>query len=246
MIAANRSGGGSMATAPALRSPRAAILLAIGLLTQAPLAIRSQQPASPPPDTTPRADPATATPAAGTPAEGAAAPAGAAADEGERRRSRRRAEFDTTELALGADRKIELRFDQPNTADAAYAAILAPVDGRVVAFVKNRPLKLETPVDLRFGDVVVAAHNQVPDYPGVYSLWLKSVGGQWRLVFNHLADVWGTQHDPAEDAAEVPLEVATTTEPVETLTAKLEPAAGGGILRLTWGTMAWSVPFSVE
>ena len=213
-------------------------LLAIVLLAQASLAARPQQPATQKPPTTEQAAPSTAAPST------AASPT--AAPEGQRRRARRGAEFDTTELQLDADRKIELRYDQTPTEDAAYAAIQSPVEGEVVPFIKSRPLKLKTPVDLRFGDTVVAAHNHGPEYPGVYSLWLKSVGGQWRLVFNDLPDVWGTQHDPAADKAEVPLQVATAADPVATFTAKLEPAAGGGILRLAWGSTEWSVPFSVD
>jgi hypothetical protein len=158
---------------------------------------------------------------------------------------RRRGELATAELVLDAERKIELRYDQPTTGDAAFAAIERPADGQVVAFLESRPLKLRTPVDLRFGDTVVAAHNHGPGYPGVYSLWLKHAGGEWRLVFNHLADVWGTQHDPTQDAAEVPLRAATAAEPAEKLTAVLEPADGGGTLRLRWGTVEWSVPFTV-
>jgi hypothetical protein len=199
---------------------------------------RQQQPAPPP------ANDAPALTDAPEPLDAPAAE-GAASRTGQQRRSRR-AEFEITTLALGDDRTVEVRFDQPTTADAAYRAIQSPIDGQVVAFIENRPLKLKTPVDLRFGDVVVRARNQGPDYPGVYSLWLKSVAGQWRLVFNHLPDVWGTQHDPAQDAAEVPLQVAATTAPVESFTATLEPAAGGGILRLRWGTTEWLAPFTAE
>jgi hypothetical protein len=210
-------------------------LLAILALAQVSLAARAQQPVTQTqkPPTAEQAAPETT-------------PAPTAAPEGQRRRARRGGEFDTTELQVGADQKIELRYDQTPIEDAAYAAIQSPVEGEVVPFVKSRPLKLKTPVDLRFGDTVIAAHNHGPEYPGVYSLWLKSVGGQWRLVFNDLPDVWGTQHDPARDKAEVPLEVGTAAEPVKTFTAKLEPAAGGGILRLRWGSTEWSVPFSVD
>jgi hypothetical protein len=194
----------------------------------------SSPPAAPPPALTDAPEPLDA------PAEGEAA----GGNEPQRRRSRR-AEFAITTLPLGDDRKIELRFDQPSVEDAAYRAIQSPNEGEVVPFIRNRPLKLKTPVDLRFGDVVVAAHNQGPDYPGVYSLWLRSRGGRWFLVFNHLADVWGTQHDAAQDAAEVPLEHANTATPAPTFTAAFEPAeASGGILYLRWGSFEWSAAFT--
>jgi DUF2911 family protein len=229
-----------MGSARSRYSRRVPNLFAIALMVLAMVAFRPQEPTSKKTATAAEPARATATPAA------AATGGEAARPEGERRRARRGAEFETAELALDADRKIELRFDQVPTTDAAYAGIQSPIDGQVVPFIKSRPLKLKTPVDLRFGETVIAAHNQGPDYPGVYSLWLKNAGGGWRLVFNDFADVWGTQHDPAADRAEVPLEVATAAEPVETFTAKLEPAEGGGILRLAWGSTEWSAPFKVE
>lgn len=221
------------------RSARRPVVLLVPILPLlAPAAAWSQQPA---PESAPQAiEQPAARPA--QQAGSAAAEAGGAPDQ--RRARSRRGAFDTTELTLSGERSIELRFDQPTIEDPAYAAIQSPVEGEIVQFVRSRPLKLKTPVDLRFGDTLVEAHNHGPEYPGVYSLWLRNVGGQWRLVFNHLADVWGTQHDPAEDAAEVPLETAAAAEPVKSFTAELEPAEGGGVLRLAWGTSVWTVPFT--
>lgn len=166
--------------------------------------------------------------------------------DGDRRRRSRRRGFDVTELTL-ADQKIELRFDTPATTDQAYALVEDPAPGEVVPFIRNRPLKLKTPVDLSFGDTVVKAHNHGPDYPGAYSLWLRSEGEQWYLVFNHLADVWGTQHDPSQDAAQVPLTATKLEEPVEELTAQLVDEENGGVFQLRWGDHQWTSPrFTVE
>ena len=226
-----------------MRPARRRISLLVAMLSL--FAAAAASPLEPAQESAPRAaqDPAA------RPAEPAAdgAAAGDSGGAGTQRRGRsRRGSSDTTVLELSGDRRIELRFDQPTIEDAAYGAIQSPTDGEVVQFLKSRPLKLETPVDLRFGETVVKAHNHGPDYPGVYSLWLKNAGGQWRLVFNDLADVWGTQHDPTADAAEVPLASATADQPVETFTAKLESAEGGGILRLAWGTSVWTLPFTVD
>ena len=178
----------------------------------------SSPPPLPPPALTDAPAPLDAPAAAGDTAE---------RSEGQRRRSRR-AEFETTTLTLGGDRTIEVRFDQPTTEDAAYRAIQSPIDGQVVAFIKNRPLKLKTPVDLRFGDVVVRAHNQGPDYPGVYSLWLKSVAGQWRLVFNHLPTSGARSTTRRRTRPRCRSQVAASTAPVESFTATLEPAGAAG------------------
>ncbi|HEX2465373.1 MAG TPA: hypothetical protein VHR17_12190, partial [Thermoanaerobaculia bacterium] len=88
----------------------------------------SSPPPSPPPALTDAPEPLDGDAAAGDTAE---------RSEGQRRRSRR-AEFETTTLALGDEHTIEVRFDQPTTEDAAYRAIQSPIDGQVVAFIKNR------------------------------------------------------------------------------------------------------------
>ncbi len=160
-----------------------------------------------------------------------------------RRRRARRTETQTAKLQL-AGHEISLRVDAVGAKDEAMVAVEQPRDGATVEFVKNRPGKFWTPVDLRFGEVTVKAHNHVPDYPGVYSLWLRHQGGKWFLVFNHLADVWGTQHDPAQDAAVVPLEVVRLEQPVDTLTAALEEHAGQGVLKLQWGAQEFRATFA--
>jgi hypothetical protein len=53
--------------------------------------------------------------------------------------------------------------------------------------------------------VTIPTGNLTPGFPGADGLWLKKARGGWRLVFNHEADSWGTQHDPAFDAAEIEL-----------------------------------------
>lgn len=166
-------------------------------------------------------------------------------DDQTRRRRRRGGDSETATLTL-AGQEIRLRYDQVSVEDEAYGQVESPVDGAVVSYVKNRPAKLFTPTDLRFGDAVVKAHNQTRDYPGVYSVWLKSAAGEWRLVFNNLADAWGTQHDPTQDVVEVPLQAAKAAQPAPVLTVKLEPSEnGGGLLKIAWGDREWTAPFQI-
>jgi len=94
-----------------------------------------------------------------------------------------------------------------------------------------------------FADTVVEAGNVAPDYPGVYSLWLKRMGEDWSLVFNREGDIWGTQHDPAFDVAEIDLEVQLLDSPVEELDWKLEEADDGGRLRVLWDRYELSASF---
>ena len=87
-----------------------------------------------------------------------------------------------------------------------FAALAALGDGEIVRLTQGAVMRLRNEVPLRFGDTPIPTENLAPDFPGSYGLWLKRAGGGWRLVFNHEADSWGTQHDPAFDAAEIDLE----------------------------------------
>ena len=98
-----------------------------------------------------------------------------------------------------------------------------------------------------FGDTVVAANNVAPNYPGVYSLWLRRSGSGWELLFNDKADAWGTQHDPSSDVAAVPLVFsAQAAEEAETLSFELQEADGGATLEIAWGPYRWTTEFSAS
>lgn len=158
----------------------------------------------------------------------------------------RRFRGDTGETELTVNgRAIKVRFERYKTTEPDYEQVVEPQVGSVVAFIKARPSKMWTDADLKFGDTVIKAHNAAPNYPGVYSLWLKSVDGGWTLVVNELADVWGTQHDPERDVAEIPLTVTTTDMESGELTVDLEEADLGGVLRIAWGNFEWSTRFTV-
>lgn len=164
--------------------------------------------------------------------------------EGRRRRGRRGGGGEAKITV--ADKEIRVRFDRTKTSDEAFGQVSEPQNGQVVSFLRSRPSKLWTDVDLHFGETVVETHNVAENYPGVYSLWLKRAGDGWHLVFNELADVWGTQHDPSHDVAEVPLATSQTETQTEDLTVELEAAEGGGVLKISWGDLQWQAPFTVD
>lgn len=119
--------------------------------------------------------------------------------------------------------------------------------GEVARYVASHAAKFTTPLDLVFGDVTVKTGNAAEDYPGVYSLWLKKTQDGWALVFNDKADVWGTQHRPAADAAEVPLAYSTPDEPSKKLQINFSKNDDiSGTLTLTWGPHHWTAPFTVS
>ena len=144
-----------------------------------------------------------------------------------------------------AGQAIRLRSDRLPAPGPDYERLDSLADGAVLGPIYGKPFKFWTDADLAFEDAKIAAHNHGPTYPGVYSLWLKRDGDGWKLVFNHLADVWGTMHMAEHDAAETPLNVRTLDEAVEQTEGRLEVDGDAGTLTLRWGKMEWSAPFRV-
>jgi hypothetical protein len=144
-----------------------------------------------------------------------------------------------------AGKKIRITFGNLNTKGEDYPKLASVPDGAIFRFVGSRATKLYTDTDLAFGDTVVKAANVSPGYPGVYSLWLKRAGDSWKLVVNNQPDVWGTQHDPAHDIAEIQLQASTRAAAQDEFRITLDPKADGGVVRLAWGNTEWSTPFNV-
>ena len=144
-----------------------------------------------------------------------------------------------------AGQAIRLRFDRLPAPGLDYDKLESLADGEVLGPIYGKPFKFWTDADLAFEDAKIAAHNHGPTYPGVYSLWLKREGDGWKLVFNHLADVWGTMHMADHDAGEAPLNFRTLAEPAATTQGLLEASDDGGRLVIRWGSLEWSTPFQL-
>ena len=149
------------------------------------------------------------------------------------------------ELPPGA-RVSVLVWQEQSVEHADFAALAALAEGEIVRLTEAAVLRLRSEAALRFGDVTVPTGNLSPGFPGSYGLWLKRGAGGWRLVFNHEADSWGTQHDPAFDAAEI--DVAHSEDGLATrpLGAALLPVtARSGRLVIHWGAHDWAADFTV-
>ena len=82
---------------------------------------------------------------------------------------------------------------------------------------------------------------------GTYTLWTLPSPAGWQLIINRQTGQWGTDYDPAQDLARIPLQVTTLPQPVEQFTIAIEPEGEqGGELRLMWDDTQASVPFVVR
>jgi hypothetical protein len=81
---------------------------------------------------------------------------------------------------------------------------------------------------------------------GTYTLWTTFTPEGGLLIISRLTEVWGTQYDPAQDFARIPLEREDLAEVVEQLRIEVEPSeGGGGVLALSWDTSRFTVPIEV-
>lgn len=83
---------------------------------------------------------------------------------------------------------------------------------------------------------------------GVYTLYMiPSETGASQLVFSSALGGWGIPVDTAHDVAKVDLTKTTLDKPVDqfTITVDKNPA-GGGVLKLSWETTEFSVPFTIQ
>lgn len=91
---------------------------------------------------------------------------------------------------------------------------------------------------LAFGDVLVP--------PGKYTLFTVPTEAGWTLIVNRQTGQWGTEHDPSQDLARVPMRVRRLVTPVEQFTIVVEPRGAGGTLRLLWDATEANAQFSVR
>ena len=130
--------------------------------------------------------------------------------------------------------------------DEDFGHLPETADGAVVRLIRAAPPRLTTDVTLRFGDTALSTGNLAAGFAGVYAVWLRKVGDGWRFVFNNEADSWGTQHDPAFDAAEVDAEYSRSDASFRPLGVTLVPVgAVGGRLVVHWGPHEWAADFAV-
>ena len=154
-----------------------------------------------------------------------------------------------TALVTPGGARLQVLFEQELGTDGVdFAALESIGDGDLVQLTQGAVIRLRSEVPLRFGDTLVPTGNLAPDFPGSYGLWLRAAGSGWTLVFNNEPDSWGTQHDPAFDAAEVDID-HTHGGPYEDrpLAVSLLPVDDdAGRLVIYWGQHVWAADFTIE
>lgn len=169
-------------------------------------------------------------------------------DAGAFGRAQRFSTRNETALLFPDGQRLSVLFPKALTVDGRdFPHIGSVTAGSVIHWAEAAVTRLKTDVPLRFGRVTVNTGNVAPDFAGAYGLWLRRTGQGWRLVFNNEPDAWGTQHDPAFDAAEIELSYSDGGAPSRPFAVALVPTgADRGRLLMHWGPHDWFADFVVD
>ena len=98
---------------------------------------------------------------------------------------------------------------------------------------------ITTDKPLTFGKVVLQ--------PGSYTINTQPGATAWQLIFGKLEKEgqWGVPYLPALEIARTPMAVQTLKKPVEELTISIDRQGAGQRLRIEWGTVSATAPFTV-
>jgi hypothetical protein len=76
---------------------------------------------------------------------------------------------------------------------------------------------------------------------GTYTLWTIPSDIAPVLIVNSQTGQWGTEYDPTQDFARIPLTRSSLDAPVEVFTITLTPRGRGGVLGMEWEGTRWEV-----
>ena len=156
-------------------------------------------------------------------------------------------ERNATTLVLPNGASLEvLYWKSVDIDDEDYPTLAAVAEGAVVEMIRSAVLRLKADVALRFGRADVPTGNLAPGFAGAYGIWLRRTGDGWRFVFTDEPDSWGTQYDPAFDAAEIDVDYSRGQGAFRPLGATLVPAGvDRGRLIVHWGPHEWAADFAI-
>jgi hypothetical protein len=143
----------------------------------------------------------------------------------------------TSKLTLNGT-TVSVEYGRPSLKGRTSKELLAKLGvGEFWRLGADKSTTFKTTGDLTFGG------TKVPG--GEYSLWAKKEAeDKWSLVFNKQHGQFGTEHDPSQDLASVPLKMETATNSAQQVTIKLRKQSGGGRVSIIWGDMELSANFT--
>jgi len=141
-----------------------------------------------------------------------------------------------TEWTVGGAH-VALSYGRPKLKGRAEATLMPP--GQPWRTGADAATVITTDKPLTFGKVVLQ--------PGSYTINTQPDERAWQLIFGKLEKEgqWGVPYLPALEIARTPMTVQKLSKPVEQLTIDIDRKGGGQRLRIEWGTVSASAPFTI-
>ena len=141
-----------------------------------------------------------------------------------------------TEWTIGGAR-IAIAYGRPALKGRSEAMLMPP--GRPWRTGADAATVLTTDKTLTFGKVVLK--------PGSYTINTQPGATTWELIFGKLEKEgqWGVPYLSALEIARTPMSVKKLTSPVELLTISIDRQGAGQRLRIEWGSVSATVPFTI-
>ena len=132
---------------------------------------------------------------------------------------------------------IAIAYGRPTLKGRAEATLMPP--GRPWRTGADAATVITTDKALTFGKVVLK--------PGSYTINTQPGAPTWELIFGRLQSEgqWGVPYQPALEIARTPMSVRKLASPVEQLTISIDRQGTGQRLRVEWGTVSASAPFTI-
>lgn len=132
---------------------------------------------------------------------------------------------------------ISIEYGRPSIKGRPEAQLMPP--GQPWRTGADEATVLTTDKPIAFGALKLA--------PGTYTINTQPGASEWQLIVGTLGKPgqWGIPYDPKLERSRAPMRVGKTTAPVEQLTISIDDTAGGGTLRIEWGTTRATIDFTV-
>jgi hypothetical protein len=144
---------------------------------------------------------------------------------------------DTVRSTVGAA-KIEVAYSRPyKRGRVIFGSDVVPWN-KVWRTGANAATQFTTSSDLMIGDKLVPA--------GKYTLWTLPTPTGAKLIINSQTGQWGTDYDATKDFARVDLTTKSLPTPVDQFTIAVAPQGSGGVMRFSWDTTEYSIPFTIK
>jgi hypothetical protein len=132
--------------------------------------------------------------------------------------------------------RISISYGRPYLKGRPLGKELAPY-GQVWRTGADEATTLTSDKPLQFGTLSVPA--------GTHTLYTLPGEKEWQLIVSKKTGQWGIPYPEGEDLGRVAMKVGTTAAPAEQLTIAIDDTPAGATLRVEWGTVSATVPFTV-